>query len=91
MNAEMDKVESSINAQFTFMLIVIILAVIALLIISSLIANWFGNKIHRPLVQIQGLATRLSDGDLTTPIDVTDRRFFERSTIPNGNADFKYH
>ena len=72
MNAEMDKVESSINAQFTFMLIVIILAVIALLIISSLIANWFGNKIHRPLVQIQGLATRLSDGDLTTPIDVTD-------------------
>ena len=54
------------------MLIVIILAVIALLIISSLIANWFGNKIHRPLVQIQGLATRLSDGDLTTPIDVTD-------------------
>lgn len=73
MNAEMNGVESIINKKFTNMLIIITVTVILMLIISGLAANHFGNTIHRPLVKIQSLASRLSEGNLTTAIDVAEQ------------------
>lgn len=50
------------------------IAVVAVImaVISLIISKVYGNRICKPLVKIQDLATRLSDGDLTTPVDVKD-------------------
>lgn len=82
MNAEMNGVESVINKKFTRMVIIILAAVILMLVIGTLTANYFGNTIHKPLVKIQSLASRLSEGDLTTPIDVAEKMSWEIPQLP---------
>ncbi len=72
MQAEMGAVENSINNQFVTLCIVIVVAAIIMALIAMFVSRIYGNKICHPLVEIQGLATRLSDGDLTTGIDVRD-------------------
>ncbi len=70
MEAEMEQVKSGIQTQFKGMLTGILTAVLIVMIFSMIIANIFGNRIQKPLAKIQGLARRMSEGDLTTPVEV---------------------
>ena len=73
MQAEMASVKDSINARFITLCIVIAVVAVVMAVFSLIISKVYGNRICNPLVKIQDLATRLSDGDLTTPVDVKDQ------------------
>ena len=72
MQAEMASVENSISSSFVALCIVIAVVAVIMAVISLIVSKVYGNRICKPLVKIQDLATRLSDGDLTTPVDVKD-------------------
>ncbi len=72
MQAEMASVENSISSNFAALCVVIAVVAVIMAVISLIISKVYGNRICKPLVKIQDLATRLSDGDLTTPVDVKD-------------------
>lgn len=70
MQAEMKTVEGMLSKQFNEFLILIVIVTIILVVISLVIARKMGNIICTPLSRIQMLATRLSKGDLSVPVEV---------------------
>ncbi len=73
MQAEMVLVQNEISDQFTSLCTRIIAVVVIMTILASLAAWLYGKKICSSLNKIQDMASRLSEGDLTTPIDVKDK------------------
>lgn len=72
MQTEMQAVKNSINTRFIRLCIVIAIVAVAMAVVALFISKILGNRICEPLGRIQSLATRLSDGDLTEPVDVKD-------------------
>ena len=73
MQAEMLNVKESIQSKNNTLCIIIVVVTVVMALAASMIARVYGKKICASLDKIQGMATRLSDGDLTTPIDVRDK------------------
>lgn len=73
MQAEMADVEERIAQKFTMLCIVIVIMVIVMLGMAVFWAGLFGKQLCRPLEAIQNLASRLSEGDLTTAVDVAEK------------------
>lgn len=73
MQIETAEVEGRINQKFMSLCIVIIVMMVAMLAVAVLWARIYGNKLCKPLVAIQNLASRLSEGDLTTAVDVAEK------------------
>lgn len=73
MQAEMADVEERIAQKFTMLCIVIVIMVIVMLGMAVFWAGLFGRQLCRPLEAIQNLASRLSEGDLTTAVDVAEK------------------
>lgn len=73
MQIETAEVEGRINQKFMSLCIVIIVMMVVMLAVAVLWARIYGNKLCKPLVAIQNLASRLSKGDLTTAVDVAER------------------
>lgn len=70
MDAEKQVVVKSINQKFVLMCVEVCVAALIILLITLFAARYYGATICKPLVQIQDLATHLSNGDLTTEIAV---------------------
>lgn len=73
MQIEMADVEAHITQKFTTLCVVIVVMMFVMLAMAVFWAGIYGNKLCKPLVAIQNLASRLSEGDLSTAVDVTDR------------------
>lgn len=73
MQAEMADVEERIAQKFTMLCIVIVIMVIVMLGMAVFWAGLFGKQLCSPLEAIQNLASRLSEGDLTTAVDVAEK------------------
>lgn len=73
MQAEMADVEERIAQKFTMLCIVIVIMAIVMLGMAVFWAGLFGKQLCRPLEAIQNLASRLSEGDLTTAVDVAEK------------------
>lgn len=73
MQSEMAEVEARIAQKFMTLCIFIIVMMVVMLAVAILWARIYGNKLCRPLVAIQSLASRLSEGDLTTTVDVAEK------------------
>ena len=73
MQAEMADVEERIAQKFTMLCIVIVIMVIVMLGMAVFWAGLFGRQLCRPLEAIQNLAFSLSEGDLTTAVDVAEK------------------
>lgn len=73
MQEEMLNVTDTIQSKNKTLCIIIVMVTIIMALAASLIARIYGRKICASLDKIQSMATRLSDGDLTTPIDVQDK------------------
>jgi len=73
MQAEMKEAEAAINKQFNQFLVFIVVVTLLLIVVSFIIARGMGNAICRPLLKIQELAMRLSQGDLSVPVDVVGK------------------
>lgn len=76
MQAEMQAANDNINRQFQRFLIMIIVITVVLVLISFVIARMLGTWLCRPLEQIRQLAVRLSDGNLSTPVNVNGKNEF---------------
>ena len=70
MHQEMEEVNVRIKQQFNHFLTLIIIITVILIVLSFVIARILGTTICNPLKKIQELALRLSDGNLSTPVDV---------------------
>lgn len=70
MHQEMEEVNVRIKQQFNHFLTLIIIITVILIALSFVIARILGTTICNPLKKIQELALRLSDGNLSTPVDV---------------------
>lgn len=73
MQAEMSQVQEEIQSRFVTLCAGIIAVAVVMAVVASIIAWMYGRKICASLNKIQSMASRLSDGDLTTPIDVMDK------------------
>lgn len=73
MQIEMADVEAHITQKFTTLCIVIVVMMIVMLAMAVFWAGVYGNKLCKPLVAIQNLASRLSEGDLSTAVDVAEK------------------
>lgn len=73
MQIETAEVEGRIGQKFVTLCIVIVVMMVVMLAVAVLWARIYGNKLCKPLVAIQNLASRLSEGDLTTAVDVAER------------------
>lgn len=73
MQIETEEVEARINQQFELLCIVILVTVIVMLAVAIFWAGIYGNKLCKPLIAIQNLASRLSEGDLTTAVDIREK------------------
>lgn len=73
MQAEMADVEERIAQKFTMLCIVIVIMAIVMLGMAVFWAGLFGKQLCSPLEAIQNLASRLSEGDLTTAVDVAEK------------------
>ena len=73
MQQEMQIVSQTLDAQFNRFLVLILVVTLLLIVVSVLIARKMGDTICRPLDKIQLLATRLSKGDLSVPVDVSGK------------------
>lgn len=56
---------------FSSLAIMIVIAVIVVLALTVFLSLTYGNRICQPLKQLEAMATSLSDGDMTTHIQVT--------------------
>lgn len=72
MQIETATVEDGINQKFITLCICIVVMMVILLVLAIIWSGIYGKKICKPLVEIQGLASRFSDGDLTTPVNVVE-------------------
>ena len=71
MDAEMAATSASISSSFSSLAIMIVIAVIVVLALTVFLSLTYGNRICQPLKQLEAMATSLSDGDMTTHIQVT--------------------
>lgn len=71
MQIETSTVENEINQKFVTLCVCIVVMMVILLVFAIVGSGMYSRKICKPLVEIQGLASRFSDGDLTTPVTVT--------------------
>ena len=65
--------EGRINQKFEVLCIVIVIMMLLVLVMAFVYENLRAVKLCKPLVEIQGLASRLSDGDLTTTVNVREK------------------
>ena len=70
MSLEMEDVHSQINAHFIALCTIILVCIVAMLVVAFIVSRIYGAVLCKPLVEIQNLANRLSQGDLTTPVNV---------------------
>ena len=73
MQIEMGAVEKDIQSRFVNLCVIIIVVSILMIVVACVMAFKYGNTICTSLEKINQMATRLSNGDLTTPIDVKDK------------------
>jgi methyl-accepting chemotaxis protein len=73
MDATMAAAKTAIQQKESTMIISIVGIGLLMAVIAALVSIKFGNVICKPLVQIQGLAKRISDGNLTTSVDVREK------------------
>lgn len=73
MRGEMKESEAAISGQFNQFLVFIVVVTLILVAVSFFIARGLGNAICKPLSRIQELAMRLSQGDLSVPVEVMGR------------------
>lgn len=73
MNAEMLVVRTDIQQEFQRLCITVGIVAVVMLFLTFVISRYYGTVICNPLVKIQNLATRLSDGDLTTSIEMKEQ------------------
>lgn len=71
MDAEMAATSASISSSFSSLAIMIVIAMIVVLALTVFLSLAYGNRICQPLKQLEAMATSLSDGDMTTHIQVT--------------------
>lgn len=70
MDAQMQATSQSINKSFVSMITVVAVAVVIILIITVIFALGYARRICDPLKQLEQMAVNLSDGDLTSQINV---------------------
>lgn len=73
MQAEMVQVKETIQGRFVSLCKIIIVVAVVMAVLASLMAWLYGRKICVSLDAIRNMASRLSDGDLTTSIEVKDK------------------
>ena len=73
MKAEMSGVADGINGKFTSLCVFTLILACVMLVIAFIWSRIYAHQLCRPLVKLQGLADRLSEGDLTTGVDVKER------------------
>ena len=73
MQAEIVETRNAINQKFISLCVVVAVAMVIIVVVVSFIARFYANKICVSLVGIQNMATRMSDGDLTTAIELKER------------------
>lgn len=71
MDAQMADTSSSITGSFTTLVVMIVIAVIVILVLTVIVSLNYGNRICNPLKQLQNMAVSLSDGDMTSHINVS--------------------
>ena len=72
MKIETASVEKGINQKFMSLCIGIVVLMVVLLVFAIIGSSLYSRKICKPLVEIQRLASRLSEGDLSTTVNVTE-------------------
>lgn len=70
MEAEMAATSADISGSLTSLVVLILIAVIVVLAVTVIVSLAFGNRICNPLKQLQGMATNLSNGDMTSHTQV---------------------
>lgn len=73
MQAEIVETRNAINQKFISLCVVVAVAMVIIVVVVSFIARFYADKICVSLVGIQNMATRMSDGDLTTAIELKER------------------
>ncbi|MEE1250661.1 MAG: methyl-accepting chemotaxis protein [Lachnospiraceae bacterium] len=73
MQAEIAETRNAINQKFISLCVVVAVAMVIIVVVVSFIARFYADKICVSLVGIQNMATRMSDGDLTTAIELKER------------------
>lgn len=79
MQSEMASVQNNISDRFVRLCVIIAVVAVVMGVYSMIVSKIFGNSICAPLMKIQDLATRLSNGDLTQPVDVRDNNELGRT------------
>lgn len=70
MDLEMSEVKSTISSMYYSMLTVIIIVVVALILITIIIALFEGKMIMAPISELQSMAKRISEGDLSQDANI---------------------
>ena len=86
MQEEMKEVKEEIGNKYVELCVEIIVIAIVMTVLSSLLSWRYGRKVCRSLGKITSLASRISEGDLTTPIDVRDKSELGRTAIALNTA-----
>ena len=73
MQAEMSQIQTEVQDKFETLCIMIVVVALIMSVMASIAAIIYGTKICSSLTKIQNMASRLSEGDLTTPIEVNDK------------------
>lgn len=73
MQIETAAVEERISHKFVLLCVVILVMIAVMIVVAFFWSRIYGNKLCKPLVAIQSLASRLSEGNLTIPVDVTEK------------------
>lgn len=73
MQSEISDVENSISDKFVSLCLGILIIMVVMVVLASFVARGYAKKICASLENIQNMATRMSNGDLTTPIEIKDR------------------
>ncbi|MGN0142208.1 MAG: methyl-accepting chemotaxis protein [Roseburia sp.] len=76
MELDMQAAKSEVLRQERSLYIMIIVIGLVIAAAAVIVSYLFGNQICKPLIQIQGLADRIKNGDLTTDVSVKDRNEF---------------
>ncbi len=86
MQEEMIDIKEEISDKYITLCMEIIIVAIVMTILSSLLSWRYGRKVCRSLGKITSLASRISEGDLTTPIDVRDKSELGRTATALNKA-----
>ena len=81
-----DDMQEEIGNKYVTLCVEIIVIAIVMTVLSSLLSWRYGRKVCRSLGKITSLASRISEGDLTTPIDVRDKSELGRTAIALNKA-----